>query len=118
MILRPLSVRVAKNSPTVVINNNKAEEVASVDESDRAKAFNFRELAMATKNFKPECLLGEGGIGRVYRGTLQSTGQVMDLQTAVSFSSISNNSTRRKQVSFSSTFLKKSTCYFSTGYGS
>ncbi|KAK6232469.1 hypothetical protein SCA6_002542 [Theobroma cacao] len=41
------------------------------------QTFNFRELAAATKNFRQECLLGEGGFGRVYRGTLQATGQVV-----------------------------------------
>jgi len=41
-----------------------------------AQTFTFRELAAATKNFRPECLLGEGGFGRVYRGRLESTGQV------------------------------------------
>lgn len=40
-----------------------------------AQTFTFRELATATKNFRPECLLGEGGFGRVYRGRLESTGQ-------------------------------------------
>ncbi|KAL5717402.1 non-specific serine/threonine protein kinase [Ranunculus cassubicifolius] len=42
-----------------------------------AQTFTFRELAAATKNFKPECLLGEGGFGRVYRGRLESTGQAV-----------------------------------------
>ncbi|XP_050383701.1 probable serine/threonine-protein kinase PBL24 [Argentina anserina] len=42
-----------------------------------AKSFTFRELASATKNFRQECLLGEGGFGRVYKGTLQSSGQVV-----------------------------------------
>ena len=42
-----------------------------------AQTFNFRELAAATKNFRQECLLGEGGFGRVYKGTLQATGQVL-----------------------------------------
>lgn len=41
-----------------------------------AQTFTFRELAVATKNFRPECLLGEGGFGRVYKGRLESTGQV------------------------------------------
>ena len=41
-----------------------------------AQTFTFRELATATKNFRPECLLGEGGFGHVYRGRLESTGQV------------------------------------------
>ncbi|OIW13943.1 hypothetical protein TanjilG_09294 [Lupinus angustifolius] len=42
-----------------------------------AQTFTFRELAVATKNFRPECLLGEGGFGRVYKGRLESTGQVV-----------------------------------------
>ena len=41
-----------------------------------AQTFTFRELAAATKNFRPECLLGEGGFGHVYKGHLESTGQV------------------------------------------
>ncbi|KAK8955438.1 Serine/threonine-protein kinase [Platanthera guangdongensis] len=43
----------------------------------RAQTFTFRELATATKNFRPDCLIGEGGFGRVYKGYFQSTGQVV-----------------------------------------
>jgi hypothetical protein len=42
-----------------------------------AQTFTFRELAAATKNFRPESFLGEGGFGRVYKGRLDSTGQVI-----------------------------------------
>ncbi|GAB2266180.1 Serine/threonine-protein kinase pbl27 [Dionaea muscipula] len=42
-----------------------------------AQTFSFRDLAAATKNFRPECLLGEGGFGRVYKGRLEGTGQVV-----------------------------------------
>ncbi|XP_074315808.1 putative serine/threonine-protein kinase PBL26 [Silene latifolia] len=42
-----------------------------------AQTFSFRELASATKNFRPECLIGEGGFGRVYKGHLSSTGQTV-----------------------------------------
>ena len=41
-----------------------------------AQTFTFRELATATKNFRPESFIGEGGFGRVYKGRLESTGQV------------------------------------------
>ncbi|TXG55999.1 hypothetical protein EZV62_017312 [Acer yangbiense] len=41
-----------------------------------AQTFTFRELAAATKNFRPESFIGEGGFGRVYKGRLESTGQV------------------------------------------
>ncbi|XP_047095393.1 receptor-like cytoplasmic kinase 185 isoform X1 [Lolium rigidum] len=37
-----------------------------------AHTFAFRELANATKNFKPDCLLGEGGFGHVYKGRLDN----------------------------------------------
>lgn len=42
-----------------------------------AQIFTLRELATATKNFRPECFLGEGGFGRVYKGWLESTDQVI-----------------------------------------
>ncbi|CAL9094205.1 unnamed protein product [Musa acuminata var. zebrina] len=42
-----------------------------------AQTFTFRELASATKNFRPESLLGEGGFGRVYKGRLDKPGQVV-----------------------------------------
>ncbi|KAL4385155.1 hypothetical protein GQ457_15G014410 [Hibiscus cannabinus] len=42
-----------------------------------AQSFTFRELGAATKNFRRESLLGEGGFGRVYKGILPKTGQVV-----------------------------------------
>ncbi|XP_042495400.1 probable serine/threonine-protein kinase PBL26 isoform X2 [Macadamia integrifolia] len=43
----------------------------------QAQTFTFRELASATKNFRQECLVGEGGFGRVYKGKLENTGQIV-----------------------------------------
>ncbi|KAK9158070.1 hypothetical protein Scep_004644 [Stephania cephalantha] len=45
-----------------------------------AQTFTFRELAAATKNFRADCLLGEGGFGRVYKGWLESTNQVVAIK--------------------------------------
>ncbi|BAT82934.1 hypothetical protein LR48_Vigan549s001500 [Vigna angularis] len=42
-----------------------------------AQTFTFRELAAATKNFRPESFVGEGGFGRVYKGRLETTGQIV-----------------------------------------
>ncbi|GMJ09018.1 PBS1-Like 26 [Hibiscus trionum] len=42
-----------------------------------AQTFTFRQLATATGNFRQECLIGEGGFGRVYKGKLDKTGQVV-----------------------------------------
>ena len=41
-----------------------------------AKTFTLKELAVATKNFNAGYFLGEGGFGRVYKGKLESSGQV------------------------------------------
>ncbi|KAG7550862.1 Protein kinase domain [Arabidopsis thaliana x Arabidopsis arenosa] len=61
--------------PPVAATTKRIEERET--EQTSLKTFNFRELATATKNFRQECLLGEGGFGRVYKGTLQSTGQLV-----------------------------------------
>uniref|UniRef100_A0A2P2JVR4 non-specific serine/threonine protein kinase n=1 Tax=Rhizophora mucronata TaxID=61149 RepID=A0A2P2JVR4_RHIMU len=45
-----------------------------------AHTFTFRELAAATKNFRADCLLGEGGFGRVYKGRLESANQVVAIK--------------------------------------
>ncbi|XVF32219.1 hypothetical protein REPUB_Repub17cG0062600 [Reevesia pubescens] len=59
----------APESPMNADNNGK-NNIA-------AQTFTFRELATATKNFRQECLIGEGGFGRVYKGKLEKTGQVV-----------------------------------------
>ncbi|THU54695.1 hypothetical protein C4D60_Mb10t27860 [Musa balbisiana] len=40
-----------------------------------AHVFSYRELAAATKFFRADFLLGEGGFGRVYKGMLESGNQ-------------------------------------------
>ncbi|GJN03114.1 hypothetical protein PR202_ga20523 [Eleusine coracana subsp. coracana] len=41
-----------------------------------AQTFTFRQLAAATRNFRDDCFIGEGGFGRVYKGRLDGTGQL------------------------------------------
>ncbi|KAF3954248.1 hypothetical protein CMV_020386 [Castanea mollissima] len=57
-------------------------EATKDGESDHigAYTFTFRELAAATKNFRADCLLGEGGFGRVYKGRLESSNQVVAIK--------------------------------------
>lgn len=45
----------------------------------RAQTFTFRELAAAAKNFRADCLIGEGGFGPVYKGQL-GNGQVVAIK--------------------------------------
>ncbi|KAE8125597.1 hypothetical protein FH972_020380 [Carpinus fangiana] len=53
-----------------------SEEIKKLGKGNiTAKIFTFRELCVATQNFRSENLLGEGGFGRVYKGHIASTNQ-------------------------------------------
>ncbi|KAL2320343.1 hypothetical protein Fmac_029312 [Flemingia macrophylla] len=47
------------------------------DNSNKAQIFTFRELATATKNFRDETFIGQGGFGIVYKGTIAKINQVV-----------------------------------------
>lgn len=44
----------------------------SSQRADAARSLTFHELAIATRNFKDDNLVGEGGFGSVYKGRLES----------------------------------------------
>jgi len=54
------------------------EEIKKIGKGNiSARIFTFRELCVATQNFHLDNLLGEGGFGRVYKGIIPSTNQVV-----------------------------------------
>ncbi|GAB4826614.1 Probable serine/threonine-protein kinase pbl23, variant 2 [Ancistrocladus abbreviatus] len=42
-----------------------------------AQVFTFRQMAASTNNFSPQCLVGEGGFGRVYKGHITGIEQAV-----------------------------------------
>ena len=55
-----------------------AEEIGKLGKGGiPAQVFTIRELTAATNNFHHECLIGEGGFGRVYKGTVEKTNNVL-----------------------------------------
>ncbi|KAJ8478812.1 hypothetical protein OPV22_022539 [Ensete ventricosum] len=71
-----LSLDVKKDS----LANEKKETSSNGSGHIAAQTFMFRELAAATKNFRADCLLGEGGFGRVYKGKLESSNQIVAIK--------------------------------------
>ncbi|XP_077231009.1 putative serine/threonine-protein kinase PBL21 isoform X2 [Tasmannia lanceolata] len=61
---------------TAFDSNGKNSEV---HKCSAACSFTFRELAIATRNFRAADLIGEGGFGRVYKGILD-TGQIVAIK--------------------------------------
>ncbi|KAK7316741.1 hypothetical protein RJT34_00423 [Clitoria ternatea] len=55
-----------------------AEELAKLGKGNiSSRIFTYKELCAATQNFHPSNMIGEGGFGRVYKGHLKSTNQIV-----------------------------------------
>ncbi|BBN05884.1 protein MpRLK-Pelle_L-LEC30 [Marchantia polymorpha subsp. ruderalis] len=54
--------------------------------SESLQIFTFKELELATKNFDDALILGEGGFGRVYRGQLPGSKQLVAVKKVSSHS--------------------------------
>ncbi|KAJ4963073.1 hypothetical protein NE237_023012 [Protea cynaroides] len=68
-----------RSSSTTIISLSRFSASGRLDEAfpsghilptPNLKIFNFAELKCATRNFKPDSVLGEGGFGRVFKGWL------------------------------------------------
>ena len=54
-----------------------AEGCKSPCDPRKARTFTFASLSAATQSFEDENFLGEGGFGKVYKGHLQDTGEIV-----------------------------------------
>ncbi|KAK8319794.1 hypothetical protein V6Z12_A13G268300 [Gossypium hirsutum] len=64
-----------------VKNFNLNDEISKDGKANNlAQSFTFEELATATGNFRSDCFLGEGGFGKVYKGFLDKTSQVVAIK--------------------------------------
>lgn len=64
-------------------NNNKVSSVpptprteGEILQSCNLKSFSFSDLKMATRNFRPDSVLGEGGFGSVFKGWIDEQSYV------------------------------------------
>ncbi|KAL6521834.1 hypothetical protein OROGR_018403 [Orobanche gracilis] len=80
-----LDGRIYITSSSVTMNKSLEQEsdMPVPKDSDHSKTesnamtFSYRELATATRNFRQEFLIGEGGFGAVYKGELERSGQIV-----------------------------------------
>ncbi|XP_060170216.1 probable serine/threonine-protein kinase PBL7 [Lycium barbarum] len=62
------------------VSRNEETDGIQINGVNKARAFKFDELVAATENFKAAYFLGEGGFGKVYKGRLADTGQVVAIK--------------------------------------
>eukprot|EP00268_Persea_americana_P012434 TRINITY_DN15249_c0_g1_i6.p1 TRINITY_DN15249_c0_g1~~TRINITY_DN15249_c0_g1_i6.p1 ORF type:complete len:425 (-),score=79.35 TRINITY_DN15249_c0_g1_i6:236-1510(-) len=75
-----LVVPVVSSTTTTASNGESGTSTPRIAEdlkvASQLRRFTFGDLRHATRNFRPECLLGEGGFGRVYKGWIDEGGIV------------------------------------------
>lgn len=86
----PYNNGVKKNEPNDVNESLVAKEELDTNtnnppshgETDRgnARTFTYAQLQAATDNFNSDNFLGEGGFGKVYKGKLEDTGQIVAIK--------------------------------------
>ncbi|KAK7819686.1 putative serine/threonine-protein kinase pbl11 [Quercus suber] len=61
-----------EQTPSRSLNTSSITSKADTSLSNNVKSFNFNDLKNATKNFRPESLIGEGGFGCVFKGWIDA----------------------------------------------
>ena len=62
-----------QNKPVTFNKVSKTPKYDNLPVPINLKAFSLSDLKTATKNFRPDSLLGEGGFGRVFKGWIDET---------------------------------------------
>lgn len=74
------SIKASKSVDTKKEGSVEFELSNSESQQISAQTFAYRELVAATKNFRGDCFLGEGGFGKVYKGRLESSNQIVAIK--------------------------------------
>jgi len=60
-------------SPSILYTPKDVTELRQHPGYSNCDLFTFEELKVATKHFRPDLIIGEGGFGAVYRGVIDET---------------------------------------------
>jgi len=63
----------SNKSPNIFYTPKDVKELRQNPGYSLCDIFTFEELKLATKHFRPDLILGEGGFGVVYRGVIDET---------------------------------------------
>ncbi|KAJ8563549.1 hypothetical protein K7X08_032001 [Anisodus acutangulus] len=72
-----------KNEEAKITNRSTSSNIPPADGKTggaKAQRFKFDQLIAATEDFKEDHFLGEGGFGKVYKGHLEDTGEIVAIK--------------------------------------
>ena len=87
-MLRKTNKNVENLNKFCVVDSGKrkfiTDEIAKLGKGNiTSRIISYHELCVATQNFHPTNMIGEGGFGRVYKGYLKSTNEVLITLTSL-----------------------------------
>jgi hypothetical protein len=72
---QPTAPVISSTTTSIAESNSSTSKLEDeIKIASRLRKFTFNELKLATRNFRPESFLGEGGFGCVFKGWIEENG--------------------------------------------
>jgi hypothetical protein len=105
---------ISSQASTVPIISKDIEDLRLMSGYGHIQIFTYNELSMATKGFRPDLVIGEGGFGFVYKGVIDELVRPGFPKAHVAVKELNSDSLQGDKEWLVGTFFLSATNYSST----